>query len=86
MKNKLGVFTDWLRDSGLKINKSKLKTELCSFQKDQQTIHLTLNNQVLFRTSNMNILGVAFDCKLNWQIHIENTITKAKKKRSTQSN
>ena len=27
----------------------------------------------------MNVLDVAFDCKLNWQIHKENTITKAKK-------
>ena len=27
----------------------------------------------------MNVLGVSFDCKLNWQTQIQNSITKAKK-------
>ena len=27
----------------------------------------------------MNVLGVSFDSKLNWQIQIQNSITKAKK-------
>ena len=77
MEQKLTVIRDWLKNSGLKVNNSK--TELCLFhRKDQQPIQITINDQTITSKLNMNVLGVAFDSKLNWQIQIENTITKAK--------
>ena len=78
MQTKLSIITDWLRDSGLKVNESK--TELCLFhRKDQLPIQITLNNEVIVSKSSMNVLGVEFDCKLNWQTQISNSITKSKK-------
>jgi hypothetical protein len=77
MEQKLMIITNWLKNSGLKVNDSK--TELCLFhRKDQPPIQITLNDQILTSKLNMNVLGVAFDSKLNWQTQIENTITKAK--------
>ena len=48
-------------------------------KKDQPIIHLTFNNQIFNSKKQMNILGVAFDSKLNWQIKIANTIAKSKR-------
>ena len=42
-------------------------------------IQVNLINQILVSKSSMNVLGVAFDSKLNWQTHIQKMITKAKK-------
>ena len=77
MQTKLELITSWLRDSGLKVNENK--TEVCLFhRKDQPLITLTLNGSILKSKDNMNVLGVAFDCKLNWQIQVQKVITKAK--------
>ena len=77
MQTKLELITSWLRDSGLKVNENK--TEVCLFhRKDQPLITLTLNGNILKSKDNMNVLGVAFDCKLNWQIQVQKVITKAK--------
>ena len=55
------------------------KTEVCLFhRKDQPLITITLNGNILKSKDNMNVLGVAFDCKLNWQIQVQKVITKAK--------
>ena len=78
MQSKLEKITKSLKDSGLKVNESK--TELCLFhRKDQMPITINLNNEPLTTKPHMNVLGVAFDCKMNWQTQIEQTITKAKK-------
>ena len=78
MREKLERITKWLTDSGLKVNESK--TELCLFhRKDQPAVTLILNNQALKSKPQMNVLGVTFDSKLNWQFHITKAITKSKK-------
>ena len=78
MKLKLEKITKWLRESGLKVIESK--TELCLFhRKDHPVINLTLKNQILTSKPQMNVLGVTFDSKLNWQAQIESTITKSKR-------
>ena len=72
------MITKWLRDSGLIVNENK--TELCLFHKnDQPTIQITLQNVIIRSKKEMNVLGVIFDSKLNWNTHIANTISKAKK-------
>ena len=66
------------RDSGLVVNESK--TEVCLFHKnDQPTIQITLQNVRIQSTKEMNVLGVIFAGKLNWNTHIANSILKAKK-------
>ena len=77
MKMKLELITKWLKDSGLKVNEGK--TEMCLFfKKDLPPVSLILNGIILHSKDSMNVLGVAFDCKLNWQIQVQKTITKAK--------
>ena len=78
LERKLEMITKWLRDSGLVVNESK--TELCLFHKnDQPTIQITLQNVVIKSKKEINVLGVIFDTKLNWNTHIASTIVKAKK-------
>ena len=75
MRHKLERITKWLTDSGLKVNESK--TEICLFhRKDHHPIQLILNGQTLTSKANMNVLGVSFDCKLNRQTQIQQTISK----------
>jgi hypothetical protein len=78
MKRELKVIMKWLKESGLKVNKSK--TEACLFHRlDCQNITLLINNSPIESTEAMNVLGVTFDSKLNWSKHINNTIQKARK-------
>ena len=78
MQEKLVVITNWLSQSGLKVNEEK--TALCLFhRKDQPLITIEFNNTLLTSKTNMIVLGVAFDSKLNWQTQVQNPITKAKK-------
>ena len=61
------MITKWLRGLGLVVNESK--TEICLFHKhDQQKIHLKIGDTAISSKSFMNVLGVTFDSKLNWQI------------------
>ena len=67
----------WLRDSGLIVNESK--TEVCLYHKnDQPKIYIRLQNVRILSKKEMNVLGVTFDCKLNWNTHIANVISKTK--------
>ena len=75
---KLEMITKWLRDSGLLVNESK--TEVCLFHKnDQPKIQITLQNVKIESKKEINVLGVLFDSKLNWNSHVANSICKAKK-------
>ena len=72
------MITKGLRDSGLVVNESK--TEICLFHRnDQQKININVCGTLVKTKSFMNVLGVTFDSKLNWSIHITNCINKAKK-------
>ena len=78
MQRKMERVTKWLRDSGLKVNEAK--TEMCLFhKKDQPTVQMVFNNQILKSKKQMNVLGVIFDSKLNWQPHVSNAISKSKR-------
>ena len=78
MEKRLEMITKWLKDSGLIVN--ECKTEVCLFHSnDQPLITIKLQNSVITSQRSMNVLGVSFDSKLNWQIHVANTIGRAKK-------
>ena len=73
------MITKWLRGSGLLVNESK--TEICLFHRnDQPLIKLKIDNETITSKKSMNVLGVVFDSKLNWNVQIANCINKAKKK------
>ena len=47
--------------------------------RDQPCINVWVFNVVVKSLKSMNVLGVIFDSKLTWSIHIANTIMKARK-------
>ena len=80
MKQTLEMITKWLKDSGLKVNDQK--TELCLFSRnDTQSVTLNINNFEIKSKTTINVLGVIFDSKLQWQHQVENVIKKSNKAR-----
>ena len=76
MQKSLEAITKWLKQSGLKENQTK--TELCLFHKSANVrVELILNGTVLKSKTSMNVLGVIFDSKLQWNDHIAHTIKKS---------
>ena len=76
MEKSLEAITKWLKKSGLKVNESK--TELCLFHRSSQTkVILKISNNEIKSLDNMNVLGIIFDNKLNWNDHVAKTISKA---------
>jgi len=78
VKMKANFLISWFKASGMKINPEK--TEIVIFHKTKNVIeHLEIDNKVICSKDGMNILGIHFDNKLNWQKHINIAILKAKK-------
>ena len=72
------MITKWLKDSGLVVNEGK--TELCLFHKnDKPPITIRVSNTLVTSKKQINVLGVLFDSKLNWNSHVAQAISKAKK-------
>ena len=62
----------------VRFKSQRRKKELCLFYKKYtHPIEITLNNNILKSNPNMNVLGVCFDSKLTWSLHIAMTINKA---------
>ena len=78
MVSKLAQIVKWLSDSGLKVNETK--TELCLFyRKDTPPIEIIINNALIKSSNEMNLLGITFDRKMTWSIHISKQINKVNK-------
>ena len=78
MQRTIEAITKWLRQSGLKVNNAK--TEICLFhRKDQPLVNIEINGEIVISKQTMNVLGVTFDTKLQWQPQIQNTVNKRKK-------
>ena len=78
MKRTLEKIIRWLTNSGLKVNDEK--TEICLFyHKDTQPVTININGNEIISKNSMNVLGVHFDSKLNWQTHAQIAISKARK-------
>ena len=73
---KLGRVITWLTKSGLKVNGAK--TELCLFyKKDTAPIQLVINGSLIQSKAQINVLGVIFDQKLQWQEQIASCALKS---------
>ena len=60
------------------VNESK--TEICLFHRnDEPPIQIKIQNVTITSKKSMNVLGVIFDSKLTWNIHIASAIAIAKK-------
>jgi hypothetical protein len=70
---KLVRIVKWLKDSGLKVNEKK--TELCIFHRNKNTDgDLKIDNTTIQSKSEMNVLGLTFDSKLNWGPQVSRAI------------
>ena len=61
MEAKLKVIVKWLKDSGLKGNKSKKKK---NYHKDTPQVEILISSIKVKSKDHMNVLGVIFDSKL----------------------
>ena len=78
MKETLEKIIKWLSESGLKVN--DCKTEMCLFyRKETRPVKININGTEITSKNSMNVLGVNFDSKLNWQSHVQIAITKSQK-------
>ena len=78
MKRALEKIIEWLTNSGLKVNDAK--TEMCLFyRKDTRAVNITINGTEITSKKSMNVLGVHFDAKLNWQTFVQIAITKSQR-------
>ena len=78
MKQTLYMIIKWRNYLGLNANDAK--TELCLCNKTNSAeVTLTINNFEIKNKTTVNILGVIFDSKLQWQVQVENVIKKSNK-------
>ena len=78
MKKTLELITKWLKDSGLKVNKAK--TEMSLFHRSNiRIINISINNVIIKKHPQINVLGITFDSKLQWTEQISKTIKEANK-------
>jgi hypothetical protein len=76
IEQKMKIISEWLRNSGLKVNEAK--TELCIFyRKDTPQVEVQINNVYVKSKDHMNVLGVVFDNKLTWAKHVATQTNKA---------
>ena len=76
MEKSLEAITKWLKKSGLKVNDNK--TELCLFHKNEQlSVKIKVNGSEIKSLSEMSVLGIIFDSKLNWNSHVAKAINKS---------
>jgi hypothetical protein len=77
VKMKTETAIDWLKNAGMKVNESK--TVLCIFyHKDVLTRTITLQQSTIKSTKTIKVLGVIFDCKMDWKTHVSHVISKCR--------
>ena len=85
MQSDLEAMTKWLRQDDLSVNESK--TEVCLFHRnDTRLITLNINKTLITSFPHINVLGVIFDSKLQWNEQVSKTIKKKRIKLFKQSN
>ena len=73
---RLEKIVKWLKDSGLKVN--EIKTALCVFHRNKNTEGvLKIDNTEVTSKTEMNVLGLTFDSRLNWGPQVSRTIKSA---------
>ena len=79
MQAALNFVTLWCKDKGLSVNPTK--TEIVLFTRNRrlrgQLKRLKMMDQEIEYSSQVKYLGLIFDGKLNWNVHLEKVITKA---------
>ena len=76
IKIKIVSVSNWLTNSGLKIN--DLKTEICIFHRKEKALAtININNNEIKMSNQITILGIIFDSNLTWDLQYNNSIKEA---------
>ena len=74
----------WSKDNDMRINSSKTKEMVISFNKrydfNSSLPNICIDNEQIERVDQVKILGVTVSNDLSWNIHIDNIIAKASKR------
>jgi hypothetical protein len=69
IEKSIEAITKWLWQSGLKVNPNQ--TEACLLYKhDVVPITIRVGDSTIATKNSINVLGVVFDSKLRWDLHI----------------
>ena len=80
LQEDLNIIENWCTKWGFKINIDKTKGILFTNKKiNKDQINLKLQGKNITFENSVKLLGVHFDEKLTWKVHIESLITRAKK-------
>ena len=78
MEVSLDIISTWYKKSGLVVNCAK--TEVCLFYKsDVGSVSVMVCNNRITTSNQMNVLGVIFDSKLQWNAQVASCLKKANK-------
>ena len=78
MEQRLEMITKWLKNSGLVVNEEK--TEICLFyKKDHQSVELNINGKRVKSKKSINVLGIQFDSRMQWNEQVTQAINKSKR-------
>ena len=82
LKNKLSRASEWCNLWGMKLNAGKTKAMIVSRSRAMhpQSLPLTVGGTVLKESIELNILGVTFDSRLTFEIHLRSVSRAASQK------
>jgi hypothetical protein len=73
METSLEKISKWYSQSGLVVNRSK--TKICLFyKKDIKSVEVILGTDIIKTIKEVNVLGVVFDSKLQWNAQVSKSI------------
>ncbi len=74
--NILKVHIEFLKSIGMIVNISK--TEAMIFDRDPSSMVLSIDGESFSTGKTMKVLGVTFDSKMKWDVHVDKILSKAK--------
>ena len=77
LQTQLQVLDEWCKTNRLEVNVKKCRVVTYSKRKNPVNFDYKIDNNILLRTDHFNDLGVIFDCKLRFNLHIESKIKAA---------
>ena len=80
MQKHLNVLDMWFKKWGFKLSEKKTVPVLFTKSKKTLNLKLKLNEKLIPFQSSYRFLGMIFDQKLTWHLHIDNIFERCKKK------
>jgi hypothetical protein len=75
----VNIFAQWCNDNNFVLFKNKTRCMVFT-RKRNDTFNIEINGTTVERVSSYKFLGVTFDSRLLWNIHIDDVVSKAKQR------